>query len=189
MNPFTKMVCPSATTQIKADHAHVLATFHQYTPGMPLDAKRVLVNTICRALEIHAHLEEEIFYPAVYALEPGILEKNLPEHDAMKRVIMDLSHIDPSQAEYDAAFMTLMRDVMHHVADEETMLLPRAESLLGPSLDSLGAKMVTRRLELTTARMGEITRDTFSALPTSVIAGGSGALIAGSYAIRDAFKR
>ena len=63
MNAVTRMVCPSATTQIRVDHAHVLTTFHQYAADADAATKRVLVNTVCRALQIHAQLEEEIFYP------------------------------------------------------------------------------------------------------------------------------
>jgi iron-sulfur cluster repair protein YtfE (RIC family) len=43
----------------------VLSTFHQYKAAAPLRVRKALTNTICTALEVHAQLEEEIFYPAV----------------------------------------------------------------------------------------------------------------------------
>jgi hypothetical protein len=48
--------------------------------------------------------------------------------------------------------MELMRAVIHHVADEETMLLTHAETILGGRLSELGAQMAKRRLELTAPR-------------------------------------
>src|SRR5438067_196709 len=42
-----------------------------------------------------------------------------------------------------------MRDVQHHVADEETVLLPEAEEMLSKDrLCELGAQMTRRRMEL-----------------------------------------
>jgi hypothetical protein len=41
----------------------------------------VLVNTVCLALEVHAQMEEEIFYPAIRAEHPAIVDKSVPEHE------------------------------------------------------------------------------------------------------------
>jgi len=57
--------------------------------------------------------------------------------------------MEPTDMDYDETFMTLMRDVLHHAAEEETILLPKAERLLGSSrLTELGGEMMKRRLEL-----------------------------------------
>lgn len=50
---------------IRLDHMHVLAAFHRYHATSPVWRKRAIVNSICAALEIHAQLEEEIFYTAL----------------------------------------------------------------------------------------------------------------------------
>ena len=63
MNSILKQVSPSATTMIRMDHTHVLATFHRYRIDTPEKTKRSLVNLICAALEVHAQLEEEISIP------------------------------------------------------------------------------------------------------------------------------
>ena len=45
----------------------------------PLRAKKGLVDTVCVALEIHAQLEEEIFYPALRAQRtPNFCERAFP---------------------------------------------------------------------------------------------------------------
>lgn len=162
---------PSAINMIRLDHTHVLATFHQYEVDSRPTVKRGLVHTACTALEIHAQLEEEIFYPAVRAVTDNeTLQKSVPEHDEMRRLIARLRAMEPTDAEYDNTFMALMRDVLHHVADEETVLLPEAERLIPERLNELGAAMTRRRLELAVPRTGEIAANMVRAMPGSTVA-------------------
>jgi hypothetical protein len=65
----------------------------------------VLVNTVCRALDIHAQLEEEIFYPALQPYAGSWIEKNVPEHDTLRRLIAALGAMDPAEPEFDRTFM------------------------------------------------------------------------------------
>jgi hemerythrin superfamily protein len=148
---------PSATNMIRLDHTHVLSTFHQYKSGAPVRVKKGLVNTMCTALEVHAQLEEEIFYPAVRNVMKGEqIAESLQEHQEMRRLINLLRHMEPEARDYDATVMALMRDVMHHVADEETLVLPEAERLLADELGELGMQMTKRRVQLIGPRSGEI---------------------------------
>ena len=173
-----KPFVPTATNMIRADHTHVLATFHQYEIDTSPGTKRALVNTICLALEIHAQLEEEIFYPTMreIARDAGVVGKSVPEHDEMRRLVAKLRSMEPTDTDYDATVMELMRDVMHHVADEETILLPDAERSLADRLEELGAAMTKRRLELTAPKTGEIAWNTVRALPASNVLMGAGAV-------------
>jgi len=94
---------PRITTMIKLDHTHVLAAFHRYRTDGPHWRKAAIVNTICAALEIHAQLEEEIFYPALRAANPTAmaLDKSVPEHEAMRESIGKLRGMDPGATAYD----------------------------------------------------------------------------------------
>ena len=65
--PLAAKMSPTATNMIRMDHTHVVATFHQFEADTSPSSKRGIVNTVCVALEIHAQLEEEIFYPALRA--------------------------------------------------------------------------------------------------------------------------
>jgi iron-sulfur cluster repair protein YtfE (RIC family) len=158
---------PRITTMIKLDHTHVLAAFHRYRTDAPQWRKAAIVNTICAALEIHAQLEEEIFYPALRAANPTatVLDKSVPEHDAMRESIAKLRSMDPDSTGYDAALMELMREVLHHVADEETILLPMAEDILAADLRRLGARMNTRRMHLVASRPAELAINSAGAFP------------------------
>jgi hemerythrin superfamily protein len=124
-----KKLSPSITDMIRFDHSHVMVTFHQYTRDKRPSVKKALAETICDALEIHATLEEEIFYPVMRprAADQKVMEKSEPEHMEMRRVIDELRRTDPRDSRHDDLVFELMRDVVHHVADEETVLLPEAE--------------------------------------------------------------
>jgi hemerythrin superfamily protein len=168
---------------IRMDHTHVLATFHQYDSNASDQTRQALVNQVCLALEIHAQLEEEIFYPAVRSVAANneVLNKSVPEHDQMRQLIGRLRDMAPDDLTYDSTFMELMRDVMHHVADEETVLLPEAERLLADRLNELGAQMTKRRLQLAAPHTGEIAINTVRTMPASSMLMAAGALLAGGY--------
>lgn len=191
MKSVMNSLSPSITNMIRMDHTHVLTTFHQYEAGTNPKTKQALVNTACLALEIHAQLEEEIFYPAMRSVagDRGALDKSVPEHDEIRRLIASLRAMEPTDAAYDQTFLSLMRDVMHHVADEETTLLPEAERLLADRLGELGAQMTRRRLELTAPRAGELASNAIRAFPTSSMLVAAGAVLAGTYLAKRSFGR
>jgi hypothetical protein len=187
MNPFMKLA-PNAADMIRGDHTHVMTLFHRYKASSSPSAKKAIVGGICLALEIHAQLEEEIFYPALRVAAGPIIEQFVPEHAEMKRLIGELREMDPAAAGYDATFMTLMRAVMHHVADEETQLLPDAERVLGYRLSELGMEMTKRRLQLMAPRSREIALTKARTLPKGGLALAAGALLAGALVARG-FRR
>lgn len=191
MKSLTNTLSPTITNMIRMDHTHVLTTFHQYEIDTKPKTKQALVDAACLALDIHAQLEEEIFYPAMRATgaDAAILEKSIPEHAEMRRLIRELRAMQPTDPAYDQTFMELMRDVMHHVADEETTLLPDAERLLGDRLGELGAQMTKRRLQLSAPHAGEIATGLVRGMPTSSMLMAAGALLAGTYLARRAFGR
>lgn len=169
---------PSITAMIRLDHMHVLAASHRYHAFTPWWRKRAIVNGICAALEIHAQLEEEIFYPALDRVlgNQETQTKNRPEHDEMRATIAKLRSTGPEDAAYDGLFHQLIREVVHHVADEETTLLPDAERLLKSELHSLGAAMTRRRMELVGERPAEIALNTATTFPVATVLLGSAVL-------------
>lgn len=165
---------PTITTMIRLDHSHAVSAFHRYGSETAWWRKRAIVTSVCRALEIHAQLEEEFFYPALARIAPTdeILKKSKPEHDQLREIIAKLRGMGPENAAYDSLFMELMRDTLHHVADEETKLLPLAERALGPELRTLGAQMMRRRMQLLGEHPVEMAVNTAGTFPvaTAVVA-------------------
>jgi hypothetical protein len=129
-------------------------------------------------LEVHAQLEEEIFYPALRTVMSGdeVLDKSEPEHDEMRRLIAELRTPNNGEnlvgdAAQDEKFFELMRLVIHHVADEETRLLPAAERLLPDQLGRLGLEMTKRRFELLKPHAAELAETTVRSFPAGAAAG------------------
>jgi hemerythrin superfamily protein len=173
-----RTLTPDITTMIRMDHTHVLALFRRYRPGTSMNRKRALITNACLALEIHATLEEEIFYPELARLvgHDELLDKSKPEHDHMRHLIGVLRHADPLDAGYDDTVRELMRAVLHHVADEESVLLPRAELLMGDRLGELGMQMTKRRMELLRPHLGEVALTTAKSFPVAAVALATGTL-------------
>src|SRR5205823_3169017 len=117
---------PTITDMIRFDHSHVMVTFHQYTKDKPAAVKKALAETVCMAIDIHAKLEEEIFYPVMRQIttDEHVMQKSAPEHDEMRTIIAMLRRTDAKDPDHDRLMLELMRLVIHHVADEETVLLP-----------------------------------------------------------------
>jgi hemerythrin superfamily protein len=182
MNQFLNRLSPSITNMIRMDHTHVLSSFHQFEADSPPRVKKGLADTICVALEIHAQLEEEIFYPEMRRIaETEFIDKSVPEHDEMRALITKLRGMQPGDKDFDSTLFKLMNVVMHHVADEETLLLPTAERVLGDRLGELGAKMTKRRMQLAAPRTGEIAGSMAKSMSAGSLIVGATALLAGGY--------
>src|SRR3954470_17391839 len=170
---------PTITNMIRMDHTHVVAAFHQYQVDTPVRVKKGLADSICLALEVHAQLEEEIFYPALQEVSPDeTLEKAKPEHDRMRVLIAQLRALQPGEPAFDTTLFELMRTVMHHVADEETQLLPKAERLLAGQLSEMGARMTKRRMQLLGPRSGELAGSMARSMSTGTMLAAAGAIAA-----------
>ena len=182
MSSLMSQLSPSITNMIRLDHTHVLTAFHQYEIGSSERLKRGLVDNVCLAIEIHAQLEEEIFYPAMRVVSDNeILRKSTPEHDEMRGLIARLRNMPVNDPAFDDTFFSLMRHVMHHVADEETQLLPAAERLIPDQLSELGAQMTKRRLELTGPRAPELASSIARSMSMGTLAAMGSAALAGAY--------
>jgi hemerythrin superfamily protein len=189
MNKVMNRIAPSAPTMLKMDHTHALMTFHRYHVDTPPARKRAIAETLCTALEIHAKLEEEIFYPAMRSVDPDLIEESYSEHGEMKRLINELHAMRPADRAYDMTLMQLMRVVITHVALEETKVFPDAERVLGDDrLAELGAEMARRRMQLVAPRAGEITVNSMKTFPAATAAL-TGLMAIGGFLLARAFTR
>jgi len=177
MNPIVEKLSPGITKMIRMDHTHVVTLFHRFETDTPAARKKAIVESACLALDIHAQLEEEIFYPVLRTVLTGdpVLEKSEPEHEQMRQLIAVLRERGGDGSgegtEFDDKFMELMRIVLHHVADEETRLLPAAERLLSDRLGELGIDMTKRRVQLLKPHAGELAASTVRSFPSAAAAG------------------
>jgi iron-sulfur cluster repair protein YtfE (RIC family) len=165
---------------IRLDHTHVMAVFHKYEAALPARMKKGLVDQVCLAVELHAMLEEEVFYPALREVSDNeVLRKSEPEHYEMKQLVARLRAMPGDGADIDSTFYALMQNVMHHVADEETVLLPLAERVLANELSDLGSRWSRRKLQLMGPKAPELASGMARSMSGSALLLAAGAVLIG----------
>jgi len=140
-----------AVEMLKADHQRVQSLFEDYETAGGED-RIAIGEKIMKELEVHAAIEEEIFYPAFRekADKQGqdMVAEALEEHQSVKTALKELKAMDPEDDAFDSAFLDMMHDVEHHVGEEEGEMLPLAEEVLGDALEELGTDMQRRKHDL-----------------------------------------
>lgn len=140
---------PNATQLIRRDHKKVEGLFDKFEQTKTESAKRRIVDQAIRELEIHAKLEEEIFYPAVRKQlgEEDLLDEAKQEHQQAKEIMRELKKLENQDGELDDKFSELVESVKHHVEEEENELLPKVEHS-EMDLAELGDQILERKEEL-----------------------------------------
>jgi hemerythrin superfamily protein len=144
-----------ATDLLEKDHRAVEALFEDFEEAgeRAFQRKRVLVEQIVQELDVHARIEEEIFYPAVKGARSedarDIVREALEEHHAIKTLVEELAEMEPSDEQFDSKVKVLRENVEHHVEEEEGEMFPEAKRLLGGDrLDEIGRQLELRKEEL-----------------------------------------
>lgn len=133
---------------LKDDHNTVKKLFDEFEKSDNLRSKKRIVAEALTELQIHAVIEEEIFYPALRPLlEKDIMNEANEEHHVAKLLIAELSQMDGSEEHYEAKFHVLSENIRHHVKEEENDMFPKARSTDVDML-ALGDKMLARKKQL-----------------------------------------
>lgn len=140
-----------ALTLLKADHRQVSGWFAQFDKAKSSRRKLELAQKICRALQVHTTIEEEIFYPAFLAAtrDKDMHHEAAIEHNAAKQLIAQIENSGPDDDYYDAKVTVLSEMIKHHVKEEEQpggMFAKARKSKL--DLGALGAELQARKTEL-----------------------------------------
>jgi hemerythrin superfamily protein len=139
---------PKAISLLKKDHRAVDKLFLQYEVTENPQEKVDLVQEICQALMVHAHLEEKLFYPALRGkVKSKLLDEAFVEHDTLKDLISKIDGCGPDDAFFDAHVTVLREYVHHHVREEEKDIMPEAEGS-NVDLDDLGDRIEALKLRL-----------------------------------------
>ncbi|MGH7962289.1 MAG: hemerythrin domain-containing protein [Candidatus Binatia bacterium] len=139
-----------------ADHEKVENLFRQYEGSQDWQNKAASVEKACSEFEIHAQLEEEIFYPTLRAQadEEGkeLVGEGIHEHNAARDSIKELQGLSPNDAEYDRTFQQFMQCVRHYVEEEKNEMFPLAAETLGEERNKrIGLEMQQRKQQLMTS--------------------------------------
>jgi hypothetical protein len=136
---------------LEKDHRKVRKMFRDFARLDREDAAatRELVEKACAELEMHATLEEEIFYPAIREAgdDVDVVEEAAIEHASARHLIDTLKSLEPGTSTYAAAFTVLGEYVDHHVQEEETQVFKQARKAR-LDLEALGERLRARKEEL-----------------------------------------
>src|SRR5262245_61577913 len=148
---------------LKKDHQKVTELFRRFNGGggltglvkratgsVPERQRRQAADQICRELEVHTRIEEEVFYPGVRALNDdqlnGMLSEAFNEHATVKRQVAMIRSGMGRDHNLQSKMNELQGCVDHHVRDEEGEMFPRVELLMdAPRRDELGAELEARK--------------------------------------------
>jgi len=141
---------PNAAQMLREDHRKIQRMFRQFEKLQDPAAKKALVDAVTVELTIHSMLEEEIFYPAVRqnGLDADLMDEAAEEHHVADVLLEELAQMPSADQRFDAKFTVFVENVTHHIDEEESEMLPKAEKIGATLMSELGAKMAARRDEL-----------------------------------------
>jgi hypothetical protein len=128
---------------LKADHKKVAELFDLLETA---SGKRKLdvFNRIKGELELHTHIEEKIFYPAIEKPEEthDLTLEAYEEHKVVKTLLAELAGATTADDEWQAKAKVLRENVEHHVEEEENELFDKADDVLSDEeIEDLGNRM------------------------------------------------
>lgn len=143
---------PRALALLIEDHETVAGYFKKYERSEDDEEKTELIAQMCAALQVHAQIEEEIFYPALREAlgdkgQDTLAEANV-EHEHVKSLVEQLDGAEAGDEMVDARVKVLTEYVKHHVKEEEGEMFTMAKKVRELDLDELGERMEERKTEL-----------------------------------------
>jgi len=136
----------NAIELLKEDHKKVKGLFEKVKATDEASEQRSLYEKIAEELEVHTHIEEEIFYP--YVIENGdeelsdLTKEGIEEHHEVKVLIREIANLTDESEKLEPKLTVLMENVGHHVQEEEGEMFPMCEEQFdAATLEELGTKL------------------------------------------------
>jgi len=138
---------------LKEDHQKVSGIFQQLEPTTERAEKTrsELFARLQQELDIHARVEETIFYPAIKqaAETREIVLEGFEEHHVIKMLLKELEAVPVDTEQWTAKLKVLQENVEHHVEEEEGEMFQKARQVLSEEeINSLGAQMEEEKKRL-----------------------------------------
>jgi hemerythrin superfamily protein len=126
---------------LQQDHRNVEGLFSDYQSSKDDET----AEQICRELEMHTTVEEEIVYPRLAEIDAELEQHAEEEHDKAKELI---DQIRAKPDDVAGLVEQLQQAVQHHVNEEENKAFPEMRARLGADLEDLGAAVTERKQTL-----------------------------------------
>ncbi|HLL71452.1 MAG TPA: hemerythrin domain-containing protein [Pyrinomonadaceae bacterium] len=146
-----------AFEMLKNDHAKVSSIFDQLEPATDATTRQQLFTQLKQELDIHAHIEETVLYPALKqaAETRDITEEAYEEHQEVKDLLAELQTTPPDSEEWGDMILELRENVEHHVEEEEGEMFTKARQVLSEQqINEIGARMAAEKQQQQKAAAG-----------------------------------
>ena len=137
----------NAFALLKADHekvADMLVTIED-TTERAIKTRDALFARLKEELDLHARIEEEMFYPALKESEEtrDITLEAYEEHRLVKQLLGELEAEPKDTEEWTAKFTVLKENIEHHVEEEESEMFKKAQRVLSEEeIEALGERLL-----------------------------------------------
>jgi hemerythrin superfamily protein len=136
----------NAFTLLKADHKKVAGLLEKLdsTTERGVKTRDDLFTQLKTELDVHARIEETIFYPALEQADEtrDITLEAFEEHRLVKQLLGELEKMDKGEEQWTARFTVLKENIEHHVEEEEGEMFPKARKVLSQDeAEELGTRM------------------------------------------------
>ena len=142
----------NAFTLLKADHEKVAGILEEIdeTTERAIKGRNEKFAQLKSELDLHAMIEEEIFYPALKEADEtrDITLEAFEEHRLVKQLLGELEAEPKDTEEWTAKFTVLKENIEHHVEEEEGEMFKKARTVLdADQVEELGARMEEAKQE------------------------------------------
>jgi hemerythrin superfamily protein len=134
----------NALEVLKQDHQKVKKLFQEVKQATDQAKRKELFNEIDTELEIHAHIEETVFYPAIEEHEEfkDMVAGALEEHQEAKTLLDELEELGADNHDFGSKLQLLIEAVEHHVEEEEGEMFPKIREVFDEDeLEQLGQEL------------------------------------------------
>ena len=139
-----------ALALLKQDHQEVKALMQQAEASEDPSERLDLFSAIKTALEMHTHIEEEIFYPALEIHEElkDLAVEAYEEHQQVKTLLEEIDDLSEDDETFAPKLKVLRENVEHHAEhEEEAKMFPLIRKLFDSSaLNKLGQKLAAEKI-------------------------------------------
>jgi nitrite reductase/ring-hydroxylating ferredoxin subunit/hemerythrin superfamily protein len=120
--------------------------------------RRDLMRTLASELEIHEHVEDHLFYPAVRPVSEDVAIAH-SEHRQMADLLAATLKLDTASPAFEEHLRALHAAVDHHAGSEERSMFPEAQRLGEARLRELGHALEAMLEEQRTSRFRRAFRE------------------------------
>jgi len=129
-----------ALQMLEQDHRKVKILFREAKDANDPRKRKEVFDKIDTELEIHTHIEETVFYPAIEFKE--IVAEALEEHREAKTLLDELEDLEAEDDEFELKLEELIEAVEHHVEEEEGEMFPKIREVFDRTqLEQLGQEL------------------------------------------------